>query len=154
MTVMESVGLYSPLADSGTGRLLWTQVHRDHWGNPELFVLVYAAKSALRYDGYQDDAGIPHQSRRSEPFLRTWRGAMNHWASGNCDALNVSLESRSREFGRTPRLRPTSVCVLVTPSSPARPEAIAPVLRAPEPFLDHRRPFFLPCEIGASRGPT
>ena len=140
MTVMESVDLHVPLADSGAGRLLWSQVHRDDWGNPELFVLAYAAKSVLRYDGYQDDAGIPHQSRRSEPFLRTWRGAMNQWASGNCDALNVSLESRSREFGWTPSLRPTSVCVLVTPSPPARPEASSPVLRAPEPLLDHRRP--------------
>jgi len=147
VTVMDSVDLHVPLADSGAGRLLWSQVHRDDRGNPELFVLAYAAKSVLRYDGYQDDAGIPHQSRRSEPFLRTWRGAMNQWASGNCDALNVSLESRSREsreFGWTPSLRPTSVCVLVTPSPqpspPARPEASSPVLRAPEPFFDHRRP--------------
>ena len=102
MTVTESVDLRVPPADSGAGRLLWTQMHRDDWGNPELFVLVYAAKSVLCYDGYQDDARIPHQSRRREPFLRTWRGAMNQWASGNCDALNVSLESRSREFGWTP----------------------------------------------------
>src|SRR3712207_8995273 len=52
------------------------------------------------------------------------------WASGNCDALNVSLESRGREFGWTTNLRPTSVCVLVTPSPPARPEASSPALRA------------------------
>jgi hypothetical protein len=140
VTVLQSVGLYSPLADSGTGRVLWTQVHRDHWGDPELFVLVYAAKSVLRYAGYQNGAGIPHQSRRSEPFLSTWRGAMNHWASGNCDVLKGSLESRSREFGRLPRLRPTSACALVTPGSPARPKASSPVLRTLEPFPDHRRP--------------
>ena len=141
MTVMESVGLYSPLADSGTGRLLWTQVHRDHWGNPELFVLVYAAKSALRYAGYQNGAGgIPNQSRRSEPFLTTWRGAMNQWASGNCDVLKGSLESRSREFGRPTSLSATSACALVTPGSPARPKASSPVLRTLEPFSDHRRP--------------
>ncbi len=140
MTVTESVDLRVPPADSGAGRLLWTQMHRDDWGNPELFVLVYAAKSALRHEGYHEHAGLPHQGRRSEPFLTTWRGTMNQWASGNCDVPKVSLESRSRESGRTPSLRPTSVCVLVTPSPPARPEASSPALRAPEPFLDHRRP--------------
>jgi hypothetical protein len=140
VTVTESVDLHVPPADSGAGRLLWTQMHRDDWGNPELFVLVYAAKSVPRCEGYQDDAGIIHQGRRSEPFLKTWRGAMNQWASGNCDVLNVSLESRSREFGRIPSLRSTRVCVLVSPSPPARPEASSPALRAPEPFLEHRRP--------------
>ena len=36
---METIDRYVPLTDSGTGRLLWTQVQRDGWGNPELFVL-------------------------------------------------------------------------------------------------------------------
>jgi hypothetical protein len=139
VTARESVDLYVSLADSGTERLRWMQVHRGDWGNAELFVLVYAAKSALRYEGYQDGAGIPHQGRRSEPFLRTWQGAMNHWASGNRDVLEGSSDIRSREFGRLTTLRPTSHCVTVTPSPPARPELSSSVFRTPEPFLDHRR---------------
>ena len=140
MTVVESVDRYVPLADGGTRRLLWTQLHQDGGGNPELFVLVYAVKSVLCYEGYPNGARIPYQGRRTEPFLRTWQGAMNHWASGNCDVLKDSLSSSSREFGRLPRLRPTSDCVLVTPGSPARPKASSPVLRTLEPFSDHRRP--------------
>jgi len=140
VTVMECVDRFEPAAESGTGRLLWTQLHQDSGGNPELFVLVYAVKSVLCNEGYPDGARRPHQSRRTEPFLRTWQGAMNHWASGNCDVLKDSLSSCSREFGRIPRLRPTSGCVLVTPGSPARPTASLPVLRSLEPFSDHRKP--------------
>jgi hypothetical protein len=139
VTVMEAVDRYVPLAQSGIGRLLWTQLHRDDGGNPELFVLVYAAKSVLRCEVHSDGALIPHQSRRTEPFLRTWQGAMNDWAAGNCDVLKSSLASRSGEFGRIPRLRPMSDCVLVTPGSPARPESSSPVLRTSELFLNHRR---------------
>jgi hypothetical protein len=140
VTVMESVDRYVPFADSSTGRLLWTQLHRDDEGNPELFVLVCAVKSAPPYKGSPEGARTPHQGRRTKPFLRTWQGAMNHWASGNCDVLKDSVSSRSHEFGRRPTLRPTSVCILVTPGSPARPEASTPVLQTLEPFFDHRRP--------------
>ena len=144
MTVVESVDLYVPFADSSTGRLLWTQLHRDNEGNPELFVLVYAAKGAPHHKGSPGGARTPHQDRRNKPFLRTWQGAMNHWASGNCDVLKGSFSSRSHGFGRIPTfrpaLRPASNCILVTPGPPARPEASTPVLQTLEPCFDHRRP--------------
>ena len=140
MTVMESIDRYVPLTDSGTGRLLWTQVQRDGWGNPELFVLVYAARSVLRHKGYPDSARIPQKDRKTEPFLKTWKEVMSHWASGNCDALTNSLVRRDHEFVRKPSLRHTRDCVLVTPSPPGRPESSSPVLRTPKPFPLHPRP--------------
>jgi hypothetical protein len=124
VTVVESIDRYVPLTDSGTGRLLWTQVQRDGWGNPELFVLVYAARSVLRHKGYPDNARIPQRDRKTEPFLRIWKEAMSHWASGNCDALTSSLAGRNREFVRISSSRHTRDCVSATPSPPGRPEFI------------------------------
>jgi hypothetical protein len=140
VTVVESIDRYVPIMDSGTGRLLWTQVQRDGWGNPELFVLVYAARSVLRHKGYPDSARIPQKDRKTEPFLRTWREAMSHWASGNCDTLTSSLAGRNREFVWISSLRHTRDCVSATPSPPGRPESSSPVLRIPEPIPVHRRP--------------
>ena len=126
MTAMESIDRYVPLTDSGTWRLLWTQVQRNRWGNPEKFVLVYAARSVLRHKGSPDRTRIPQEGRKIEPSLRAWRKAMSHWASGNCDALTSSLAGRNRE--------------LVTPSPPGRPDSSSTLLRTPEPFPVHRRP--------------
>jgi hypothetical protein len=140
VTVMESIDRYVPFTDSGTWRLLWTQVQRDGWGNPELFVLVYAVRSVLRHKGYPDSARIPQKDSKTEPFLRTWKEVMSHWASGNCGALTSSLADRDHEFVRKPNLRPTRDRVLVTPSPPGRPESSSPVLRTPKPFPVPRRP--------------
>ena len=135
MTVVQTIERYVPLTDSGTGRLLWTQVQRDGWGNPELFVLVYAARSVLRPKGYPDSARIPQKDRsKTEPFLRMWKEAMSHWASGNCDALTSSLAGRNGEFVRIPSSRHTRDCVVVTPSPPGRPESSPPVLRTPRTY--------------------
>jgi hypothetical protein len=124
VTVVESIDRYVPLTDSGTGRLLWTQVQRDGWGNPELFVLVYAARSLLGHKSYPDSARTPQKDRKTEPLLRTWKEAMSHWASGNCDALTSSLAGRNREFVRISSSRHSRVCVSATPSPPGRPEFI------------------------------
>jgi hypothetical protein len=140
VSVMESIDRYVPFTDSGTWRLLWTQVQRDGWGNPELFVLVYAVRSVLRHKGYPDSARIPQKDSKTEPFLRTWKEVMSHWASGNCGALTSSLADRDHEFVRKPNLRPTRDRVLVTPSPPGRPESSSPVLRTPRPLPVHRRP--------------
>ena len=134
MTVMESIDRYVPFTDSGTWRLLWTQVQRDGWGNPELLVLVYAVRSVLRHKGYPDSARIPQKDSKTEPFLRTWKEVMSHWASGNCDALTNSLADRDHEFVRKPNLRPTRDRVLVTPSPPGRPESSSPVMRTPRTY--------------------
>jgi hypothetical protein len=140
VTVMESIDRYVPLTDSGTWRLLWTQVQRDCWGNPELFVLVYAARSVLRHKGSPDRMRIPQEGRKIEPSLRTWKKAMSHWASGNCDALTGSLAGRNREFVQKPSSQHTRDCVLITPSPPGRPESSSTLLRGPERFPVHRRP--------------
>jgi hypothetical protein len=124
VTVVESIDRYVPLTDSGTGRLLWTQVQRDGWGNPELFVLVYAARSLLGHKSYPDSARTPQKDRKTEPLLRTWKEAMSHWASGNCDALTSSLAGRNREFVRISSSRHSRVCVSATPSPPGHPEFI------------------------------
>jgi hypothetical protein len=113
--------------DRSTWRLLSAQLHRDAGGNPEWFVFACAVKSALHDGGHQDGMRTRHQSRRAEPFLRRWKGAMNHWASCNCDVLKNSLFCHSRESDRAPGWRPISDRVLVTPASPARPAL--PVLR-------------------------
>ena len=86
MTVMESVDLYEPLADNCTGRLLLTQLHRDDEGKPESFVLAYGIKRVSSQGDYLDGVRRRHQSRRTKPFLKGWRGAMSHWASHNVDA--------------------------------------------------------------------
>jgi hypothetical protein len=140
VTVVQTIERYVPLTDSGTGRLLWTQVQRDGWGNPELFVLVYAAKSVLRHKGYPDSVRIPQKDRKTDPFLRTWKEAMSHWASGNCDALTSSLAGRNREFVRISSSRHTRDCVSATPSPPGRPESLSTIMRTPEPSPVHRRP--------------
>ena len=136
--VIESVGRFVPLADSGAQRLRWTQIHRDDRGNPELFVLVYAVKTILHDGGLSDGARTPRQRRRTEPFLRRWQGAMTHWASRNGDVLKGSLSGR--EFARISRLVPTSDCVPVTPAAPAPPGSSSPVLRALHPFPAPPRP--------------
>jgi hypothetical protein len=144
VTVVESVDLYVPFAESSTRRLRWTQLRRDDEGAPRLFVLVYVARSALHHEGPLDGARMPPQDRRSKPFLRTWKVAMNHWASGNCDVLKGSRTTHYCEVDRARSSKPTSDCGLVSPGSPARPDASTPVLRGPEPLFDHAGPFLLP----------
>ena len=140
VTVVESIDRYVPLTDSGTGRLLWTQVQRDGWGNPELFVLVYAARSLLGHKSYPDSARTPQKDRKTEPLLRTWKEAMSHWASGNCDALTSSLAGLNRKFVRISSSRHTRDCMSATPSPPGRPESLSVMLRSPEPFPVYRKP--------------
>jgi hypothetical protein len=112
-----------------TWRLLLTRLHRDAGGNPEWFVFACAVKSALHDEGHPDSVRTHHQSRRAEPFLRGWQGAMSHWASYNCDGLKKSLSCHSREPDRAPGRRPISDRVLVAPASPVRPALSSPVLR-------------------------
>ena len=140
MTETESVDRPVPLEDSGTWRLLLTQLHRDNEGNPESFVLAYIIKRVLRPGGYPDGVRTRHQSRRTEPFLKGWQGAMNHWASHNVDALKNSLSCHRHEFDRLTGLRPMSDCVLVAPGPPAPPELSSLVLRTLEPSLDPHSP--------------
>jgi hypothetical protein len=52
-------------------------------------VFACAVKSALHEEGYPDSVRTCRQSRRAEPFLKRWQGAMNHWASYNCDGLKI-----------------------------------------------------------------
>jgi len=140
MTEMESVDRPVPLEDSGTWRLLLTKLHRDSRGNAESFVLAYSIKRVLRHGGYPDGGRTRHQSRKTEPFLKGWQGAMNHWASYNVDALKNSLSCHRREIDRLTGLRPMSDSVLVTPRPPARPELSSLLLRTLEPSLDPHSP--------------
>lgn len=133
MTEWEGVERSVFLEHRGAWRALFAQLHRDTEGNPEWFVFAYAAGGGLREGGYTDGGRTHHQSRRAEPFLRRWQGAMNHWASRNCDVLKNSLSCHSREFDRAPGWRPISDRILVTPTSPARPALSLPVLRKLEP---------------------
>src|SRR5215204_6671594 len=121
------------LEDSGTWRLLWTQSRRDDGDRAELFVLVYAVKSVLGHGEYPGSVRTRHQSTRSEPFLRRWQGAMNLWASRNCDILKDSLSCRANEFDLVPGLRPIRDRIPVIPAPPARPEYSSPALRTLEP---------------------
>lgn len=137
MTEIEGIGRSVLLKDRSAWRLLLAQLHRDTGGSSEWFVFACAVKSSLHDGGYSDGVRTRHQSRRAEPFLRRWQGAMNHWASCNCDVLKNSLFCRSRESDRAPGWRPISDRVLVTPAPPARPAL--PVLRklGPSPNI-HR----------------
>jgi len=133
VTEIESAVRSVHLEDSGTWRLLWTQSRRDDGDRAELFVLVYAVKSVLGHGEYPGSVRTRHQSARSEPFLRRWQGAMNLWASRNCDILKDSLSCRASESDLVPRLRPIRDRILVIPASPARPELSSPALRTLEP---------------------
>ena len=140
MTEIESVDRPILLEDSCTWRLLLTQLHRDVEGNPESFVLAYGIKRVSSHGEYLDGVRTRHQSRKTKPFLRGWRGAMSHWASYNVDALKKSLSSHRREFDRSTVLRPISECALVTPARPARPELSSLVLRTLERSPDPHSP--------------
>ena len=122
MTEIESVDRPILLEDSGTWRLLLTQLHRDGEGNPESFVLAFGIKRKSSHREYLDGVRTRHQSRKTRPFLGGWRGAMSHWASHNVDALKNSLLCHKHEFDRSIGLRPMSDSVLATPGTPARPE--------------------------------
>ena len=122
MTEIESVDQAILLEDGGTWRLLLTQLHRDDEGKPEAFVLAYGIKRVSSQGEYLDDVRRRHQSRKTKPFLKGWRGAMSHWASHNVDVLKNSLACHTHEFDRSAGLGPMSDCVLVTPGLPARPE--------------------------------
>jgi hypothetical protein len=110
-----------------TWRLLLTRLHRDAGGNPEWFEIACAVKSALHDERHLESVRTRH--RRAEPFLRGWQGAMNHWASYNCDVLKKSLCGHVGEPDRALAGRPISDSVLVAPASPARPALSLPVLR-------------------------
>ncbi len=115
--------------DPGAWRLHLAHLHRDAGGNPEWFMFAWAVKSALPDGGYPDSSQTRHRSRRAEPFLRGWQGAMNHWASYNGEGLKKSLFCHSRGLDRVSGWRPTGDRVLVAPASPARPAPSLPVLR-------------------------
>jgi hypothetical protein len=135
VTEIEGVDRSVLLNDPGTWRLLLAQLRRDAGGDSEWFVLACVVKSVLHDGGHPDGVRARHQSRRTEPFLRRWRGAMNHWASRNCDVLKDSYRRRGSDL--TPGWRSVGDCV--TPGSPARPELSLPVLRALTPPSDLRR---------------
>ena len=140
MTEIESADQAILLEDSGTWRLLLTQLHRDDEGKPESFVLAYGIKRVSSQGEYLDGVRRRHQSRRTKPFLKGWRGAMSHWASHNVDALKNSLACHRHEFDRSAGLIPTSDCVLVTPNLPARPELSSLVLWTLERSPGRHRP--------------
>ncbi len=140
MTEIESVDQVILSEDSGTWRLLLTQLHRDDEGKPESFVLAYGIKRVSSQGEYLDGVRRRHQSRKTKPFLKGWRGAMSHWASHNVDALKNSLSCNRHEFDRSAGLRPMSDCVLVTPGPPARPELSSLVLWTLERSPNRHRP--------------
>ena len=142
MTEIESVDQAIRLEDSGTWRLLLTQLHRDDEGKPESFVLAYGIKRVSSQGEHLDLDGVRrrHQSRKTKPSLKGWRGAMSHWASHNVDALKNSLSCNRHEFDRSAGLRPMSDCVLVTPGLPARPELSSLVLWTLERSPNRHRP--------------
>ena len=140
MTEIEGVDQAILLEDSGTRRLLLTQLHRDDEGKPESFVLAYGIKRISSQGEYLDGVRRRHQSRKAKPFLKGWRGAMGHWASHNVDALKNSLSCNRHEFDRSAGLRPMSDCVLVTPGLPARPELSSLFLWTPERSPSRHRP--------------
>jgi hypothetical protein len=121
VTEIEGVGRSVLLKDRSTWRLLLAQLHRGSGGRSEWFVFACAVKSELHDGGNPDGVRTRHQSRRVEPFLRRWQGAMNHWASCNCDVLKNSLSFHSRGSDLAPGWRPISDRFLATPTSPARP---------------------------------
>jgi hypothetical protein len=137
-SVVERIDRYVSLADSGTGRMLWTRLHRDNRGNPELFVLAYAVKSVLHHGEPMGGARTTRQSRRTEPFLWRWQGAMNHWASRNGDFLKHSLSGC--ESAQIPRSVHARDHVPATPAAPAPPASISPMLRALDPLSAPLRP--------------
>jgi hypothetical protein len=128
VTEIEGVDQAIRLEDSGTWRLLLTQLHRDDEGKPESFVLAYGIKRVSSQGEYLEGVRRRHQSRTTKPLLKGWRGAMSHWASRNVDALKNSLSCNRHEFDRSAGLRPMSDCVLVAPGLPARPELSSLVL--------------------------
>jgi hypothetical protein len=140
LTEIEGVDQAILLEDSGTRRLLLTQLHRDDEGKPESFELAYGIKRVSSQGEYLDGVRRRHQSRKAKPFLKGWRGAMSHWASHNVDALKNSLSCNRHEFDRSAGLRPMSDCVLVTPGLPARPELSSLVLWRPERSPSRHRP--------------
>jgi hypothetical protein len=140
LTEIESVDQAILLEDSGTWRLLLTQLHRGDEGKPESFVLAYGIKRVSSQGEYLDGVRRRHQGRKTKPFLKGWRGAMSHWASHNVDALKNSLSCNRHEFDRSAGLRPMSDCVLVTPGLPARPELSSLVLWTPERSHSPHRP--------------
>jgi hypothetical protein len=130
VTEAKSIDRSLLLKAPSTWRLLLAQLHRDAGGNPEWFVLACAVKSAPHDEGHQDSVRTRRRSRRAEPFLRGWQGAMNNWASYNCDALKRSLSCHSSEPADLAlRRRSMGDRVLVAPASPARPALSLPVLR-------------------------
>ena len=140
MTEIESVDQAILSEDSGTWRLLLTQLQRDDEGKPESFVLAYGIKRVSSQGEYLDGVRSRHQSRKTKPFLKGWRGAMSHWASHNVDALKNSLSCNRHEFDRSAGLRPMSDCVLVAPGLPARPELSSLFLWTPERSPGRHRP--------------
>jgi hypothetical protein len=140
VTEIESVDQAILSEDSGTWRLLLTQLHRDDEGKPESFVLAYGIKRVSSQGEYLDGVRRRHQSRKTKPFLKGWRGAMGHWASHNVDALKNTLSCNRHEFDRSAGLRPMSDCVLDTPGLPARPELSSLVLWTPERSPSRHRP--------------
>ncbi len=140
MTEIESVDRPMPLEDGCTWRLLLTQLHLDGGGNLESFVLAYAIKRGSSHGECLEGSRARHQSRKTNPFLGGWRGAMSHWASNNVDALKNSLLRHKHEFDRSTGLRPMSDCILVTPCPPARPELSTLVSWTLERSSERRRP--------------
>ena len=140
MTEIESVDQAILLEDSGTWRLLLTQLHRDDEGKPESFVLAYGIKRVSSQGEYLGGVRRRHQSRKTKPFLKGWRGAMSHWASHNVDALKNSLACHRHEFDRSAGSIPMSDRVVVTPELPARPELSSLVLWTPERSPSRHRP--------------
>jgi hypothetical protein len=129
VTETEGIDRSLLLEAPSTWRLLLARLHRDAEGNPESFVFACAVKSAPHDEGQPDSVRTRHRSRRAEPFLKGWQGAMNHWASYNCHGLKRSLTRNSHEPDRSPGVRPMVDLVLVAPASPARPALSLPVLR-------------------------
>ncbi len=140
MTEIESGDRCVPLKVSITQRMLLAQLHRDSEGDPEWFMFAYAIKRGSSHGECLEGSRARHQSRKTNPFLGGWRGAMSHWASNNVDALKNSLLRHKHEFDRSTGLRPMSDCILVTPCPPARPELSTLVSWTLERSSERRRP--------------
>jgi len=86
-------GRQVPFEERRMWRLLLARLHPDAGGDQESFLIARALR-----DGLCEDLRFDPVSTRGEiapeHFLRTWRNAMNLWATRNRDALRDSRVHR------------------------------------------------------------
>ena len=137
-------------SDSGTGRLLWTRLHRDE-GNPELFVLAYAVKSVLHHGEHRVVGEQPVRAKNRTISLEMARcNEPPGVAQRRCpEAFLIRLRACS-----IPRSVLARDHVPATPLLPHLRSLFRPCCGCWIPCLRLSGPFFLPFEISSSRSCT